>query len=100
MNRRAFVSGLGAVLAAPFAAAQQTAKLPRVGYATLNTRTVTVEAFEQGLRQLGYVLGQNIVVDYRFAEGHLERVPVLVNELLATGIAYRQQPRSPLWELI
>ena len=86
MNRRAFVSGLGAVLAAPFAAAQQTAKLPRVGYATLNTRTVTVEAFEQGLRQLGYVLGQNIVVDYRFAEGHLERVPVLVNELLATGI--------------
>jgi putative tryptophan/tyrosine transport system substrate-binding protein len=86
MNRRAFVSGLGAVLAAPFAAAQQTAKLPRVGYATLNTRTITVEAFEQGLRQLGYVLGQNIVVDYRFAEGHLERVPVLVNELLATGI--------------
>lgn len=60
--------------------------MPRVGYASLNTRTVTVEAFEQGLRQLGYVLGQNIVVDYRFAEGQVERVPVLVNELLATGI--------------
>jgi putative ABC transport system substrate-binding protein len=75
------------VLATPFATeAQPTPKLPRVGYASLNARTVTVAAFEQGLRQLGYVLGQSIVVDYRFAEGHIERVPVLVNELLATGI--------------
>jgi len=87
MNRRAFVTGLGAVLAAPLAAdAQQTGKLPRVGYATLNTHTVAVDAFEQGLRQLGYVLGQSILVDYRFAEGRIERIPVLINELLATGI--------------
>jgi ABC-type uncharacterized transport system substrate-binding protein len=87
IGRRAFVAGLGAVLATPFATeAQPTPKLPRVGYASLNARTVTVAAFEQGLRQLGYVLGQSIVVDYRFAEGHIERVPVLVNELLATGI--------------
>ena len=66
IDRRAFVARLGAVLATPFATgAQQTPKLPRVGYGCLNTRTVTVEAFEHGLRQLGYVLGQNIVVDYR-----------------------------------
>jgi putative ABC transport system substrate-binding protein len=68
INRRAFVAGLGAVLAVPFASeAQQTPKLPRVGYASVNTLTVTVQAFEQGLRQLGYVLGQNVVLDYRFA---------------------------------
>jgi putative tryptophan/tyrosine transport system substrate-binding protein len=87
VNRRAFVTGLGALLAAPlFADAQQAAKLPRIGYASVNARSVTVEAFEQGLRQLGYVLGQNIVIEYRFAEGRLERVPVLINELLATGV--------------
>jgi putative tryptophan/tyrosine transport system substrate-binding protein len=60
--------------------------VPRIGYVTLNTRTVTVEAFEQGLRQSGYVLGQNIVIDYRFAEGHPELLPALVNDLLRTGI--------------
>ena len=81
------MTGLGGVLAAPLAAeAQQAGKLPHIGYATLNTRTVTVEAFEEGLRQSGYVLGQNIVIDYRFAEGHPERLPALVNELLRTGI--------------
>jgi putative tryptophan/tyrosine transport system substrate-binding protein len=87
MNRRAFVTGLGAMLAAPLAAeGQQGGKVPRIGYVTLNTRTVTVEAFEQGLRQSGYVLGQNIVIDYRFAEGHPELLPALVNDLLRTGI--------------
>jgi len=68
------------------AGAQQVGKMPRIGYASLNARAVTVDAFEQGLRQLGYVLGQNIFIDYRFAEGHLERLPPLVNELLKTGI--------------
>jgi putative ABC transport system substrate-binding protein len=87
MNRRAFVTGLGALLAAPrVSKAQQARKLPHIGYATLNARTVTVEAFEEGLRQLGYVLGQNVVIDYRFGEGHLERVPALVNDLLKSGI--------------
>jgi len=88
MNRRAFVIGLGAVLAAPLVVeAQQPAKrMPRIGFASLTTRTVAVEAFEEALRQLGYVLGQNVVIEYRFAKERLERVPVLINELLATGI--------------
>jgi putative tryptophan/tyrosine transport system substrate-binding protein len=88
VNRRKFLGTLaGGLLAAPLAAgAQQTSKMPRIGYASLNTRTLTVEAFEEGLRQLGYVLGQNIVIEYRFAEGHLERLPALINELLRAGI--------------
>lgn len=87
ITRRGFLASVVGVLAVPLAAeAQQTGKLPHIGYATLNTRTVTVEAFEQGLRQSGYVLGQSIVIDYRFAEGHLERLPALINELLRTGI--------------
>ena len=87
MKRRVLLAGIGSTLSVPISAfAQQMGKLPRVGYASLNTRTVTVEAFEQGLRQLGYVLGQNIVIEYRFAEGRLERVAGLVNELLLGGI--------------
>jgi putative tryptophan/tyrosine transport system substrate-binding protein len=87
ITRRAALFSLASLLAAPVAArAQQGGKLPHIGYATLNARTVTVEAFEQGLRQLGYVLGQNVVIDYRFAEGHLERVAALVNELFTSGV--------------
>jgi putative tryptophan/tyrosine transport system substrate-binding protein len=87
MNRRAFVAGLGAVLATPRAGgAQQGGKIPRVGYAGLDVRNINVEALEQGLRGLGYVIGQNIVVDYRFGQGHVERVPALVGELLQVGI--------------
>jgi len=87
MNRRAFVTVLGAVLAAPLGAeAQQAAKVWRVGYAGLDRRNVNVEAFEHGLRGLGYVIGQNIVVDYRFSEGHVERLPGLIDDLLRAGI--------------
>jgi putative tryptophan/tyrosine transport system substrate-binding protein len=87
MRRRAFLAALVTLLGPPLStAAQQTGKVPRIGYATLNSRTITVEAFEQGLRQLGYVLGHNIAIEYRFADGHLERVPALVSELLGTGI--------------
>jgi len=87
MRRRVFIATLATELAAPGSVrAQQAGSLPRIGYATLNARAVTVEAFEQGLRQLGYVLGQNIVIEYRFAEGHLERIQALVSELLKTGI--------------
>jgi ABC-type uncharacterized transport system substrate-binding protein len=87
VNRRAFVTGLGAALvAASGAEAQQGGKIPRVGYAGLDVRNINVEALEQGLRGLGYVIGQNIVLDYRFGQGHVERVPALVGELLQVGI--------------
>ena len=86
-ERRAFIAGMATILAVPIAAAgQQAAKVPRVGYATLNSRNANVDAFEQGLRQLGYAMGQNIVIEYRFADGRVERIPPLVDELLKSGI--------------
>jgi putative ABC transport system substrate-binding protein len=88
MDRRRFLGTLtGGLLAAPVATgAQQAGQMPHVGYVTSNPRTATVDAFEQRLRDLGYAIGQNITVEYRFGEGHADRVPALVDELLRLKI--------------
>jgi len=86
MNRRAFVTGLGAVLAAPLAAeAQQAGKVYRIGYlltATREQQAQLARAFEEGLRDLGYVPGRNVVIEYRFADGKLEQLPQLAQDLV------------------
>ena len=67
------------------ASAQQTAKIPRIGYLTvspLSANVVRVEAFRQGLRELGYVEGKNIVIEWRSGEGKLEREGELLAEAL------------------
>jgi putative ABC transport system substrate-binding protein len=79
-----------AVLAAPFAVhAQQASKLPRIGF--LGNSTEALEAnligpFREGLRALGYVEGQNVLIEYRWAEGKYERFPALIAELLAVKV--------------
>jgi hypothetical protein len=73
MDRRAFVTGLGAVLAAPLAAeAQQSAKVPRIGFLGLppaSSFEKQVEALRAGLRDLGYLEDKNFVIEYRWADG-------------------------------
>jgi len=67
------------------AEAQQPKKVPHIGYLVLNTLSSQVartEAFRQGLRGLGYVEGKNIVIDWRSADGKLERLPALAVELV------------------
>ncbi len=67
------------------AQAQQAPRVPRIGFlgaTTLATIPARIDAFRQGLRDLGYVEGKSIVVDYRWAEGKMERLPDLANELL------------------
>jgi putative ABC transport system substrate-binding protein len=74
------------ILAAPLAAdAQPAGAVHRIGYLTSGSATATprtVEAFRQGLGELGWVEGQNIVIDYRFAEGRFDRLPDLAAELV------------------
>jgi putative tryptophan/tyrosine transport system substrate-binding protein len=83
MERRAFVSGAVGLLAAPVAVqAQQPAKVPRIGYLESGAPgTPLVEAFRQGLRDLGWIEGQNIAVEVRAAEGKYDRLPELAAEL-------------------
>jgi putative ABC transport system substrate-binding protein len=68
------------------AQAQQPAKIPRIGYVSgtgdASDQGPYVEALRQGLRDLGYVEGKNFVIEYRGAEGKLDRIPSLVNELV------------------
>jgi putative ABC transport system substrate-binding protein len=65
--------------------AQQPTKIPRIGYLTaafLSANQARIEAFRQGLRELGYVEGKNIVIEYRSAEGKRDRLPALAAELV------------------
>jgi putative ABC transport system substrate-binding protein len=90
MDRREFVGTLAGVLvASPRATeAQQAAKVSRIGYLGLNraTNPHLLEAFRQGLRDLGYVEGRNVVIEYRDAEGKPERLPALAAELVALKV--------------
>jgi putative ABC transport system substrate-binding protein len=89
MDRRDAVLALLALGAAPFAAeAQKAAKFARIGYLSpsLASSPYLRDAFLQGLRDLGYVEGRNVVIEYRDAEGKLERVPALAAELVALKV--------------
>jgi putative ABC transport system substrate-binding protein len=64
------------------AQAQQAKKVPRVGYLAADPQAPTRESFRQGLRDLGYVEGQNILIEWRFAEDKIDRFPDLAAELV------------------
>jgi putative ABC transport system substrate-binding protein len=85
MERRRFMGALvGGLLAAPLAAeAQQAGKVYRIGFLRVDQPPKSwVEAFQQGLRERGYVDGQNVVVEFRFTGGSVEQLPKLAEELV------------------
>ncbi|HWO45654.1 MAG TPA: hypothetical protein VNO87_08760, partial [Methylomirabilota bacterium] len=88
MNRRTFLCGLTlGTLTTPFVGeAQQTGKIPRVGVlggqSPEDSPAPPILALRQGLRELGYVEGQNIAIEWRWAHGKLERFPDLAAELV------------------
>jgi putative ABC transport system substrate-binding protein len=68
------------------AEAQQPKKVPRIGYQSASSSGEREEAFRQGLRELGYVEGQNIVIEWRFAQGKIDQVPRNAAELVRLKI--------------
>ena len=88
MRRRQFLALSGAAAAWPIAAhAQSASKVRRIGFlrpglARAESYRALLEAFRQGLRENGWVEGQNVSVEYRFAEGNVNRLPVLAAELV------------------
>ena len=91
MSKKIFVFALGAVfLALSFPSeAQQPTKIPRIGFLTrssLPSISARIEAFRQGLRELGYVEGKNIVIEWRYAEGKPDRLPALAAELVGLKV--------------
>src|SRR5499426_4701127 len=72
-----------------FAAAQQATKIPRIGFleaTSFPTISARVEAFRQGLLELGYVEGKNIHIEYRWADGKFDRLPNLASELVSLKV--------------
>jgi putative ABC transport system substrate-binding protein len=92
MRRREFITLLGGATATwPLAArAQQPAgRVYRVGYLGISPREQqlrSIKAFEEGLRSLGYRVGENVVIEYRFADGEMERLPALAADLVRLGV--------------
>jgi putative tryptophan/tyrosine transport system substrate-binding protein len=81
MDRRAFLTALG-LLAAPLAVEAEQAAKYRVGMLLAGERPAQVDALRQGLRELGYTVGENVVVEVRHADGRFERLPAIATELV------------------
>src|SRR5262245_7041849 len=85
MRRREFMAALGGAIGWPLTAHAQQPTLPVVGFlnsASANAFPDRMRAFHQGLREIGYVEGQNVTMEYRFADGQNDRVPALAAELV------------------
>ena len=100
MSTRLFGLVLATILLATLhsAQAQQAKKVPRIGLlftGESSQPSPNVEAFRQGLRTLGYVEGKTIALEYRFAEGKLERLPQLAQELVGLPVEVIVTATSP-----
>jgi putative ABC transport system substrate-binding protein len=85
VKRRTFIAGLGSAVTWPLAARAQQASMPVIGWLDLQSPEAareSVPAFQQGLAETGYVEGRDVTVEYRWAENHIDRLPVLAADLV------------------
>ncbi|HEV8673742.1 MAG TPA: hypothetical protein VGX21_06840 [Methylomirabilota bacterium] len=85
--------GLG-LLAMPLAVEAQPAKLARIGYLGVSPSAVIDQPFRDGLRELGWVEGRNVAIEYRWTEGRAQRLPELVAELVGLKVDVIYTPGS------
>jgi putative tryptophan/tyrosine transport system substrate-binding protein len=89
IKRREFIAAIGSVAIWPLAsrAQQPSGRVYRIGFVIASSRTnFSSTAFEDGLRNLGYRIGQNVVIEYRFADGKPEQLPALADELVKLSV--------------
>jgi putative tryptophan/tyrosine transport system substrate-binding protein len=90
MRRRDVLAAIGGAAAWPFAARAQQSALPVIGFlnsATLKGEAERLAAFRQGLKESGFVEGQNVVIEYRSAEGQFDRLPELAADLVRRQVS-------------
>jgi putative tryptophan/tyrosine transport system substrate-binding protein len=90
MRRRIFIQGIAASAAWPLAARAQQPAMPVVGFllpSSAEGYAAQTSGFRRGLAEAGYVEGQNVEIDYRWAEGHYERLPAMATDLVRRNVA-------------
>src|SRR6516164_6550669 len=89
MRRRDFVKGIAGLAAAWPLTAHTQGSVPIVGFAISGSRANQdpLAGFEAGLKEMGFVQGQNLSLEYRFAEGKLDRFPALISDLVQRKVA-------------
>jgi putative tryptophan/tyrosine transport system substrate-binding protein len=98
MNRRAFIAGLGGAAVWPFAARAQQPAMPVIGFLGSDTPdlyTARLRAIRLGLKDAGFVEGQNLAVEYRWAEGQNDRLPALAAEFVRQQVAVIATSTTP-----
>jgi putative ABC transport system substrate-binding protein len=99
MKRREFITLVGGVAAGwPLAARAQKAAMPVVAFVSGRSADASKRysaAFRKGLNETGYVEGKNVVVEYNWLEGHYDRLPALLADLVGRRVAVLTTPRSP-----
>src|ERR1700676_2697494 len=89
MNRREFIAGLGGSAAWPLMARAQQPGMPVIGYLAPESRSSAaylVRSLRQGLNETGFVEGRNLAIEYRWAEGHNDRLPALAADLVGRKV--------------
>ena len=91
MRRRDFIAGVGSAAAWPLVARAQQPAMPVIGYLTPQSADVDYKnytvPFLQGLKETGYVEGQNVAVEHRYAENQYDRLPALAADLVRRRVA-------------